>query len=88
MVDFTRDPEHNDLQTIMNTWTEGSYSPVHKHTEYAETFVVLDGTLLFFTWSAEAEGSAAPAATCHVLSATGPDRAIIVEKVRTHAPSL
>lgn len=78
MVDYTREPETNDLQTIMNTWSEGSYSPVHKHTGYAETFVVLEGTLIFFTWGAE--GGRAPA-TCHVLSSEGPDRGIIVEKV-------
>ena len=82
MVDYTREPEANDLQTILNTWTEGSYSPVHKHTDYAETFVVLEGTLLFFTWGAE--GDRAPA-TCHVLSSEGPNKGIIVEKV-TLAP--
>ena len=44
MCDLTKDPTSNDLQTLLNTWIEGSYSPVHKHFEYAEV-------LLFFLLS-------------------------------------
>ena len=35
MNDLTRNPANNTLQSLMNTWTEGSYSPVHMHLEYA-----------------------------------------------------
>ena len=31
MSDFTRNPSENGLQNMMNTWSEGSYSPVHLH---------------------------------------------------------
>ena len=30
MNDLTKDPSTNSLQTLLNTWTDGSYSPVHK----------------------------------------------------------
>ena len=30
MNDLTKDPTTNSLQTLLNTWTDGSYSPVHK----------------------------------------------------------
>lgn len=30
MNDLTKDPPTNSLQTLLNTWTDGSYSPVHK----------------------------------------------------------
>ncbi len=36
MHDLTREPEKNTMQTLVNTWTNGSYSPVHRHTEYSE----------------------------------------------------
>lgn len=39
MIDITEDPTKNSLQTLLNTWTDGSYSPVHKHYEYAEVIV-------------------------------------------------
>ncbi|KAK3284012.1 hypothetical protein CYMTET_8312 [Cymbomonas tetramitiformis] len=80
MVDLTQDPARNDLQTMMNTWIEGSYSPVHLHREYAETFVVLHGALLFFTF--DPDGSSP---LCHILSPTGNARAIVVEKGEWHA---
>jgi hypothetical protein len=35
MNDLTRNPANNTLQSLMNTWTEGSYSPIHMHLEYA-----------------------------------------------------
>lgn len=36
MVDLTKDPEQNSLQVLVNTWTNGSYSPIHRHDEYSE----------------------------------------------------
>lgn len=36
MNDLTKDAESNSMQTLINTWTDGSYSPVHKHLEYSE----------------------------------------------------
>ncbi len=41
MIDLTKDPKANKLQTLMNTWTEGSYSPVHKHSDYSEVHIIL-----------------------------------------------
>jgi hypothetical protein len=31
MTDLTLNPTDNSMQTLVNTWTNGSYSPVHKH---------------------------------------------------------
>lgn len=36
MFDLTKSPERNSMQSLMNVWTEGSYSHVHKHEDYAE----------------------------------------------------
>ncbi len=36
MIDITKDPEDNSMQTLINTWVNGSYSPVHKHEDYSE----------------------------------------------------
>ena len=36
MFDLTKVPEQNSLQVMVNTWFEGSYSPVHLHTDYSE----------------------------------------------------
>jgi hypothetical protein len=36
MNDLTKDPVHNSMQVLVNTWTSGSFSPVHKHDEYSE----------------------------------------------------
>lgn len=36
MTDLTKSPEKNSMQTLMNTWIEGSYSPVHYHEHYSE----------------------------------------------------
>lgn len=89
MVDLTRDPPTNTMQTLMNTWINGSFSPVHKHTQYSEAFVVLKGALAFFTYSPD--GSEI---RCNVLtdgavvrgnSNSNSDRAIIVEKNQWHA---
>ena len=41
MNDLTQNAPENTLQTLLNTWTDGSYSPVHKHLEYAEVDLVL-----------------------------------------------
>ena len=44
MIDLTKDPPNNSLQSLMNTWVNGSYSPVHKHPDYAEVnfnFIVI-----------------------------------------------
>jgi len=81
MTDLTLDPPTNMMQTLLNTWIEKSYSPVHRHLEYSENFVVLDGALAFFTFALD--GSQA---TCHMLSNEGQgERAIIVEKGQFHA---
>jgi cupin fold WbuC family metalloprotein len=86
MIDFTKDPSTNTMQTLMNTWIEGSYSPVHKHQRYSEIFFVLQGALAFFTFDDEG------GVTCNVLSSNGVvgnekgrDAAIIVEKNTWHA---
>lgn len=82
MVDLTKDPETNDMQVLLNTWTPGSFSPVHRHSEYGEAFVVLSGALAFFTFSEEGEPR------CTVLNGqpgSGVDKAIIVEKGTWHA---
>jgi len=81
MVDLTKDPETNDMQVLLNTWTPGSFSPVHRHGEYGEAFVVLRGALAFFTFSEEGEPR------CTVLNgqSEGGDKAIIVEKGTWHA---
>jgi cupin fold WbuC family metalloprotein len=82
MNDLTRIPEENTLQTLLNTWTDGSYSPVHKHFEYAETFVALSGALAFFTFAENGTAS------CHVLhdgNSGGSVRAIVIEKNEWHA---
>jgi hypothetical protein len=36
MLDLTKHAENNSMQTLINTWTEGSYSPVHRHDGYSE----------------------------------------------------
>lgn len=36
MTDLTKDPKKNSMQTLINTWTDGSYSPVHRHNDYSE----------------------------------------------------
>jgi hypothetical protein len=36
MTDLTKDPTSNSMQTLINTWIDGSYSPVHKHEDYSE----------------------------------------------------
>ena len=82
MNDLTKDPPTNSLQTLLNTWTDGSYSPVHKHLEYAESFTALDGALAFFTFTEAGD------ATCHILhdgKSGGSARAIVIEKNEWHA---
>lgn len=83
MTDYTRDPENNLLQNMVNTWTEGSYSPIHLHEQWAETFVCLDGALAFFIWT-RAE-SREPKPRCHVIRPGGEVRALIVESGEWHA---
>jgi hypothetical protein len=71
----------------INTWIEGSFSPVHKHEHHAETFVVLQGALAFFTLVVRA-GQRQPSrddVTCHVLGPAGTLRGIIVEPREWHA---
>lgn len=36
MTDLTKEPNTNTLQTLINTWISGSYSPVHRHETYSE----------------------------------------------------
>ena len=86
MVDLTQSPATNSMQVLLNTWTSGSYSPVHRHPDYSEAFVVLSGALAFFTFDDAGK------ATCTVLrsdttssSASALDRAIIIEKNTWHA---
>ena len=38
MTDLTKLPESNTMQTLINTWIEGSYSPVHYHDQYSEVY--------------------------------------------------
>ena len=78
MTDLTKDPEKNGLQVLVNTWTEGSYSPCHMHPTYSEAFVILEGELAFFTFTDDG------IPTCHILSSSG-NQAIIVEAGQYHA---
>jgi hypothetical protein len=39
MIDLTKDPATNSMQVLINTWYNGSFSPVHKHTDYSEVLV-------------------------------------------------
>lgn len=89
MVDLTQNPTQSSMQVLVNTWTEGSYSPVHKHEEYGEAFVIMEGALAFFTF--DQSGSEV---ICTVLDAEAPtavtdthvfNRAVIVEKNTFHA---
>mmetsp|Transcript_13255 Transcript_13255/g.25403 ORF Transcript_13255/g.25403 Transcript_13255/m.25403 type:complete len:273 (+) Transcript_13255:300-1118(+) len=84
MVDLTRNPAKNHLQKMMNTWTEGSYSPVHMHVNHAENFVVLDGALAFFTFEVK-EGGGSPRPKCHILGPNARDRGIVIETGEWHA---
>lgn len=76
--DLTSNPALDDMQILLNTFLEGSYSPIHTHMDYAETFIILDGALSVFTFDKTLTPS------CHVLHAlpskTHSDRAIIIEK--------
>ena len=78
MTDLTMNPEKNTLQVLVNTWMEGSYSPVHMHPHYSEAFVILSGELAFFTFTEDGTP------TCHILSDKG-KKAIIVEAGQYHA---
>jgi cupin fold WbuC family metalloprotein len=78
MTDLTKDPEKNGLQVLVNTWYEGSFSPVHMHPTYSEAFIILEGELAFFTFTTDGMP------TCHVLSSDG-DQAIVVEAGQYHA---
>ena len=87
MIDLTKDPQSNSMQVLLNTWSVGSFSPVHRHPDYSEAFVILSGTLAFFTFS---DDGSKP--TCHLLQAgevggeeKDKDKAIIVEKGQWHA---
>ena len=39
MVDLTKSPHTNSMQTLINTWIEGSYSPIHRHETHSEVVV-------------------------------------------------
>ena len=86
MTDLTYEPESNSMQVLVNTWIEGSYSPVHRHNDYSETFIILDGALAFFVFS-DSKGDDAPLPTCHILSSSrsSSKKAIVVEKNQYHA---
>ena len=79
MSDLTQSPETNSLQVLLNTWTEGSLSPVHSHPKWSETFVCLDGALALFTFSSDGAE-----ATCTVLSSGGKP-ALVAEAGTWHA---
>eukprot|EP01041_Mallomonas_annulata_P007078 gene7078-14398_t len=79
MSDLTKDPQHNSMQILVNTWTNGSYSPVHFHSEYSETFVILEGALAFFTFTKD---NFQP--ICTILTPTTIP-SIIIEKGEYHA---
>ena len=66
----------------MNTWLDGSYSPVHKHNKHSETFVILSGALAFFTFGHE-EDKGTP--KCHILGPESRMRGIAVEAGEWHA---
>lgn len=34
MTDLTLNPTDNSMQTLINTWINGSFSPVHKHVSF------------------------------------------------------
>ena len=79
MTDLTKDPKDNSMQVLINTWLEGSYSPIHYHDEYSEVFQILDGDLAFFTFTDKG------VATCNILSSSSNgNKAIIVEKQSYH----
>ena len=78
MTDLTMNPEKNSLQILVNTWIEGSFSPVHMHPHYSEAFIILSGELAFFTFTEDGTP------TCHILSQKG-KQAIIVEAGQYHA---
>lgn len=84
MVDLTKDAEQNSMQTLLNTWIEGSYSPVHSHMDYSEAFYIVEGSLAFFTFSESGDK-----VDCHILSSNPQHkegvRVIIVEKGQWHA---
>lgn len=39
MYDLTKDPKSNSMQSLMNVWTNGSFSPVHKHPDFSEVSI-------------------------------------------------
>ena len=86
MTDLTRNPEGNSMQVLLNTFTEESYSPVHKHMDYSEIFIVVEGALAFFTFNED--GSSI---NCYIIDngdidgKSNTDRAIIVEAGQYHA---
>lgn len=87
MTDFTISPKTASLQTILNTWIEGSYSPVHLHEHWSETFVTVDGALAFFTWpnASLTNHHEAGRPQCHIIQPGGDTRALIVEPHHWHA---
>lgn len=81
MTDLTKDSPNNTMQVLLNTWIEGSYSPVHRHDEYSEAFVILEGALAFFTFNDNGD------VKCNVITSEGTeiDKAIIIEAKQWHA---
>jgi len=63
MNDLTKDPSNNDMQVLVNSWIEGSFSPIHMHRDYDEVFVPLSGALAFFSFDSDGK-----IPTCHILS--------------------
>lgn len=90
MFDLTKNPRENNLQVLVNAWTEGSFSPVHKHLKFDEVFIILEGSVAIFTFD---EDGKVP--TCHILTAESTPgtknessegkRAIVVPKGHFHA---
>lgn len=81
MFDLTKDPLNNDLQVLVNSYSEGSYSPVHMHKDYDEVFSSLEGSLAFFTFD-----DAGLVPTCHIITSSGPGaRLMVMQRGKYHA---
>ena len=74
MYDMTTNPTMNQLQTLVNVWIEGSYSPVHKHIGFTEIFVPIKGALALFTWE---ESKMPPAGAAGMLETEKSERSLM-----------
>jgi len=67
MIDLTMNPQESQMQVLMNTWTEKSFSPVHMHKSYSEAFITVEGALALFTFSENGEKW-----ECHIVEPKHP----------------